>query len=298
MAQDRAPLRQAPAVERRPVVAATVQRNAAIAPVHSPIQGLQQRGVRGVFSTASRSAVGTAPVSVAVPVSIQCVRISTPNDPAELEAVRIARKVIQMGAPTEPPGVKAGEAKQKPLVQRAAASRWRRAAVGACRDRSRRRRRRSRPPVRSFMEPRFGANFGNVRIHTGEAAAQQSASARTPTPSPSASSLLRPRQVPAARAPAGSELIAHELTHTIQQGAAVQRSVTTPAVIAAQRSRRSSASASATRSTTSPTRPTSSRASGCSRSCSASTRSTWRRSSAAPPTSCARWSSSFRSPAR
>ena len=77
--------------------------------------------------------------------------------------------------------------------------------------------------VKRFMEPRFKADFSKVRVHTGDKAAALN------------------RQV-GARAFAfgnqvffgkdkfkpdshdGKELIAHELTHTIQQGAAVQRS--------------------------------------------------------------------------
>jgi hypothetical protein len=80
------------------------------------------------------------------------------------------------------------------------------------------------PAVRSFMEPRFGASFANVRIHTGDAAAQQSAGL-------SANAFTVGEHVFFGRgkfqpqSAGGRELIAHELAHTIQQGAAVQRSV-------------------------------------------------------------------------
>ena len=57
----------------------------------------------------------------------------------------------------------------------------------------------------------------------------------------------------------GKHLLAHELTHTIQQGQAVQRS---PQVSTTAQRRRSSAWASRTRWISSPTRPTPSRASG------------------------------------
>jgi hypothetical protein len=77
--------------------------------------------------------------------------------------------------------------------------------------------------VRAFMEPRFGANFSSVRIHTTERAATLSrqVSARAFTVGNQiffGSGQFQPDST------AGRELIAHELTHTIQQGAVVQRS--------------------------------------------------------------------------
>jgi len=75
------------------------------------------------------------------------------------------------------------------------------------------------------MEPRFQADFSNVRIHTGDAAAR--ASRRL-----NAAAFTSGRDVFFGRgrfqpdAPAGRELIAHELTHTIQQGAATQSAQT------------------------------------------------------------------------
>ena len=77
-------------------------------------------------------------------------------------------------------------------------------------------------PVRSFMEPRFGANFGGVRIHTGEAAAQQSATLNAHAFTVGEHVFFGRNQFQPETA-SGRELIAHELTHTIQQGAAIQR---------------------------------------------------------------------------
>ena len=73
------------------------------------------------------------------------------------------------------------------------------------------------------MEPRFGADFGNVRIHTGEAAAKQSASLNAHAFTVGEHIFFGRNQFQPESA-GGRELIAHELTHTIQQGAAVQRS--------------------------------------------------------------------------
>jgi len=77
--------------------------------------------------------------------------------------------------------------------------------------------------VRRFMEPRFGADFSGVRIHTGNESANlnRQLNAQAFTVSNHiffGKDRLNPEN------PEGKELIAHELTHTIQQGAAVQRS--------------------------------------------------------------------------
>ncbi len=77
--------------------------------------------------------------------------------------------------------------------------------------------------IRQFMEPRFNANFSNVRIHTGKNAAQMSrqVNARAFTVG---SNIFFGRDQFQPESSEGKELIAHELTHTIQQGAVIQRS--------------------------------------------------------------------------
>ena len=76
--------------------------------------------------------------------------------------------------------------------------------------------------VRRFMEPRFQADFGKVKIHTGKKAAslnrQFSAQAFTV-----GNQIFFGKDKFKPDTPEGQELIAHELTHTIQQGAVVQR---------------------------------------------------------------------------
>lgn len=75
--------------------------------------------------------------------------------------------------------------------------------------------------IRQFMEPRFNADFSQVRIHTGEQAAtlnrQVSAQAFTV-----GNQVYFGRDRFQPESSEGRELIAHELTHTIQQGAAAQ----------------------------------------------------------------------------
>jgi hypothetical protein len=76
------------------------------------------------------------------------------------------------------------------------------------------------------MEPRFGANFSNVRVHTDASAAQQSerlgAKAFTV-----GEHIFFGKDTFQPQSSSGKELIAHELTHTIQQQAVVQRQVDT-----------------------------------------------------------------------
>ena len=262
MAQDRTGLRKPAAVERRPAAAATVQRSAAAAV--SPAQALQRRlGNQGTHALISRSIAAPAQVSVAAPASVQFARVSQPNDPAELEAREIARKVANMTEPAKPAAAKTDEKEKKKTVQRDAIPAAAPAPAAA-----------SISPVggaplpsgvRSFMEPRFGVNFGNVRDphrRSRRAAKRRRLDAHAFTVGEHVFFGTDQFQPDSA---SGRELIAHELTHTIQQGAPSQRSADAT-VVATQRRRGCSASASATRSTTSPTRRTTFPASACSRS--------------------------------
>lgn len=77
--------------------------------------------------------------------------------------------------------------------------------------------------VRGFMEARFGADFGNVRIHSDPEAASLSnqLSARAFTYQ---NHVFFSRDQYQPGTSVGKQLLAHELTHTIQQGHVVQRS--------------------------------------------------------------------------
>jgi hypothetical protein len=76
--------------------------------------------------------------------------------------------------------------------------------------------------VRSYMEPRFQADFSNVRVHSDPEAAKLSnrLSARAFTYQ---SHIFFSRDQYQPGTSAGKQLLAHELTHTIQQGHSVQR---------------------------------------------------------------------------
>jgi hypothetical protein len=70
--------------------------------------------------------------------------------------------------------------------------------------------------TRAFFEPRFGRDFGHVRVHAGSSAADKAREihARAFTAGPNivfGSNQYRPHS------PAGQRLLAHELTHTLQQ---------------------------------------------------------------------------------
>ncbi len=68
--------------------------------------------------------------------------------------------------------------------------------------------------VRSFMEPRFGADFSQVRVHTDQTAVQMNREL-------GAQAFTHGNHIyyGAGKAPATDQLTGHELTHTIQQGA-------------------------------------------------------------------------------
>lgn len=70
---------------------------------------------------------------------------------------------------------------------------------------------------KQFFEPRFGYDFSNVKIHTGEAAAKsaQSVNALAYT---TGNNIVFDSGRYAPQTDAGKKLLAHELTHVVQQG--------------------------------------------------------------------------------
>lgn len=222
MTLDRKNLNATPAIKRRPAVSNTVQRSAAEKPP-SLARSLQER----LGNQASQLLIARA-VDAPSKASRLPTKVSKPNDPAELEAEETARKVMRM---QQPPATKPATQKgtAKGVVQRAEAALVPAPAVPAAASSSRVNISGGSPlpsSVRSHMEPRFGANFGNVRIHTGADAAHQSVNlnARAFTVG---EHIFFGKDKFQPQSEGGRELIAHELTHTIQQGAAIQRSVDT-----------------------------------------------------------------------
>ena len=77
--------------------------------------------------------------------------------------------------------------------------------------------------VRSFMEPRFGADFSQVRVHTGSESVQMNRDLN-------AQAFTHRQDVyfGAGKAPAKDALTAHELTHVVQQTGKVQAKNSNP----------------------------------------------------------------------
>jgi uncharacterized protein DUF4157 len=71
--------------------------------------------------------------------------------------------------------------------------------------------------TRDFVEPRFGRRFGDVRVHTGAKAAESAAALKAFAYTVGANVVFGSGAY-APRAEAGRQLLAHELTHVIQQG--------------------------------------------------------------------------------
>ncbi|MDQ6910798.1 MAG: DUF4157 domain-containing protein, partial [Actinomycetota bacterium] len=170
-------------------------------------------------------------IAVAAPVAPQlstaqrlAAKVSKPTDPAELEAEETARKVVRMGDHALPAQASTPKESARGETQRAAIAPAS-APVAAPHPSTAHAGGAPLPSsVRRHMEPRFGANFGSVRVHTGESAAQHSAALGANAFTIGQDIYFgRDRFQP--QSAAGQELIAHELTHTIQQGAVASHDV-------------------------------------------------------------------------
>ncbi|WP_206366458.1 DUF4157 domain-containing protein [Sphingomonas gei] len=75
------------------------------------------------------------------------------------------------------------------------------------------------PSARAFFEPRFGRDFSQVRVHADERAAQSAQSIGARAYTVGRHIAFAPGQY-APGSDHGRHLLAHELTHTVQQGAA------------------------------------------------------------------------------
>ena len=159
------------------------------------------------------------------PIRVQCqsLRVSAPGDAAEVEARHVARRVVSMPATA---AARPASVVSPPTLHRANPVRG--PAVAPL----------TRPlqtvptpsasggeplpeAVRQDMGSRFGADFGAVRIHRDARAAQASSALNAAAFTVGNQIHFGAGQFNPASSE-GRELIAHELTHTIQQGAAAQ----------------------------------------------------------------------------
>lgn len=155
-------------------------------------------------------------------------KLSDPGDAAEREAVATARTVMRMPEPVVSPRARVPMLAARAPSAAPAPSKAPKDEVspeltaeikslaGSGRPLS--------PDTRSFLEPRFKANFAGVRVHTGGKAENLATrlGARAFT---FGKDIFFNAGAYKPDSPEGMELIAHELTHTIQQREVVQRDV-------------------------------------------------------------------------
>jgi hypothetical protein len=72
------------------------------------------------------------------------------------------------------------------------------------------------PALRSFFEPRFGQDFSRVRVHTGEQATRMAEAVKARAFTLGRNMVFHQQEF-APETPAGKRLLAHELTHVVQQ---------------------------------------------------------------------------------
>ncbi|MCU4186599.1 DUF4157 domain-containing protein [Acidiferrimicrobium sp. IK] len=203
----------------------------------SDVAGLPAAGAGAGIESLQHTA-GNRAVTDLLRVGQARLRVGAADDPYEHEADAVARRVVQalrsaapatVGPETDDPGAPgAGQAPLRRLMRRAPIGAdggdldpGTEAALSSARGGG-------QPlpaAVRASMEGAFGgADFGNVRLHSGPGAAalNRAVSAEAFTVG---SDIFFSGAVPDAANPAGQELLAHELTHTVQQGASptVQR---------------------------------------------------------------------------
>jgi hypothetical protein len=166
-----------------------------------------------------------------VPIRLQTqLRVSAPADAAEVEAQEIGRRVARMPAPSSrgaPPLRREGP---RSVQRRAAPQTMVSGPVVRGLEATRASGVPLPQPVRTFMEPRFGADFSGVRVHTGREAAALSTQLNAHAFTVDRDlyfndGQFRPDSLE------GRELIAHELAHTIQQGGVIQRAAAEAPVV-------------------------------------------------------------------
>jgi hypothetical protein len=215
--------RHAAPAERRPMPQpAAVRASVAPSTVHRSHLLQQRLGNSGSQAFLSRQAIlHDSPVRV----QTSSLSVSSPNDPAEREATSVAAHVMRMPETAAPPGV--GATGSSGIHRSAAAASPAPAAATATpmlsRDIPQSMSAGSPLPdsVRGFMEPRFDADFSRVRVHTGEPAARMSEGVNANAFTVGSHIFFGQGQYQPNSAK-GQELIAHELTHVVQQGGATK----------------------------------------------------------------------------
>ena len=182
---------------------------------HGPRAGDFAFGGAAMFRKASCPCGGGCP---SCSVASTGLKVSSPADVAEVEADRIADRVMNKngGAHVEQP---ASPSAIQPKRSIETASRQLPADIGARIASSRGGGSSLDTGTRAFMESRFGADFSRVRIHTGKEAAEMNHDLGAQAFTLGNDIYFGPGKYDAAT-DRGRSLIAHELAHTVQQGPA------------------------------------------------------------------------------
>ena len=148
-------------------------------------------------------------------------RIGRADDPLEREADRVAEQVMRMREPRPLRRVEEGKEEyfqSKPLVQRRVSNSEAglEEAPSIVHEVLRSPGRPLDLATRAFFEPRFGYDFGRVRVHTGRKAAAVTQAVGARAFSVGKDIVFGPGEY-APGIPRGQRLLAHELTHTLQQ---------------------------------------------------------------------------------
>lgn len=148
--------------------------------------------------------------------------LGSPGNPFEREADRIAETVA--GGRFVHVPMSAGLAGARPVLRKPADAREAGEAPAVVEEVLRAPGRPLSPAVRGFMEPRFGHDFSNVRVHRDEAA-MKSAREINALAYTVGSNLVFGAGQYAPETSAGRKLLAHELAHVLQQKSAPYRAV-------------------------------------------------------------------------
>lgn len=248
MPESRASTRAPAVVHRKPAAAARANATAVTARPVPATRNLQQRiGNSGTQALAARAT--TRSLSTPMPLVQTSLTVSQPGDPYEKEADSVADKVMRMPASQSlpAPDISAAPATAAPVrracaeckqemeeehVQRQQADAAVPQVTPAVEANVRTLQSEGSPlpkATREFFEPRFGADFSQVRVNNG-ARANETANAlgaRAFTVGQSIS-FASGQYAPASQE--GQRLLAHELTHVVQQDGGVRRAAVRRAV--------------------------------------------------------------------
>ncbi|NJL63727.1 MAG: DUF4157 domain-containing protein [Methylacidiphilales bacterium] len=197
-----------------------IQRKKAVTPTYTQ-PSLAQKSTQD-FGLSSSSAFPSHNISRISLRPQTRLSISQPGDIYEQEADAVAQQVMMMTLPFAPEPIQTvGDDSLYPkLLQRQAADNS--SEISGDIESQLNATRGSGSPlpasVQTFMEPRFGNNFSNVKVHTDSVSVQMNRSLGA-----QAFTYGSDIYYGSGKAPGNDELTAHELTHVVQQSGGVQR---------------------------------------------------------------------------